>query len=218
MARNKRRKKQGPTRHRLLVYYNLGRRYRPTGMLLLFLGVILFLPSFIDDLENDLVEPGALAATGGALMLVGLAFLLFARTAMRGAYVQCTPSVLLIRTPFQRFLISYRRIGHVKQVQVSALFPRSELKGLSEALIRPLLGSVAIEVAVKSWPKPKHRLQRRLSKFMFSPREEAWVFIMPDYSRFMNQLDAAIQNRLTETSGRSTSYEDPFERLKYYNN
>ena len=64
-------------RHPLLVYQMLGRRYRPPGVLLIFMGLFLFLPSFISELENEHVEPAVLAQLGGVLVLVGLAFILF---------------------------------------------------------------------------------------------------------------------------------------------
>ncbi len=182
-------------RHSLLVYRNLGKRYRSPGILLMLLGLALFLPSFFGDLQSESVEPEVLAGVGTALLLVGMAFWLFARLAMRRAYVEITPDLLVIRTPFYLTRISYRRISHVKSVRVADLFPSDSLKGMGRPLMRPLVGMTALEVVVRSWPAPRRRLRRFLSEFLFSPRDEAWVFIVPNYSRLMTQLEAAMHRK-----------------------
>lgn len=205
-------------RHILLVYHNLGKRYRSPGILLFIMGLLLFLPSFISDLKSDAVESEALAGVGAVLVLVGLAFWLFSILAMRHSYVQVNRDLLVIRAPFYRTLVSYRRISHVKSVRVSDLFPSSTLKGMGKPLMKPLLGMTAIEMVVRSWPAPKGRLRRFFSAYMFSPRDEAWIFIVPNYSRLMNQIDAAVQGKAGERRGQRTQYEDPFERMKYYDN
>ncbi|MBN2303208.1 MAG: hypothetical protein JXQ72_01945 [Anaerolineae bacterium] len=222
MARQKAQQKaQEPAqeiRYPLLVYRVLGKRYRSPAILLIIMGIVLLLPSFISDLENEQVEPAALAGVGGVLILVGLAFWLFSRLAIKHSYVQANPDLLVIRTPFYRLLVSYRRISHAKSVKVSNLYPAESLKGMGKPLMRPLLGMTAVELVVKSWPAPKRRLRRFLSEFMFSTRDEAWVFIVPQYSRLMNQIDASVQGKASQRRGTSTQYEDPFERLKYYDN
>jgi hypothetical protein len=217
MARHKNNKtsEKRPTaiRHPLLVYRNLGRRYRPPGVLLFLMGVFLFLPSFIKELRNTAVKPEALAGVGAVLVLVGIAYWLFSILAIRRAYIECRPDVLEIRTPFYRTLVSYRRIKQVMSVQVSQLFPRESLKGMGKPLVVPLLGMTAVEMQVKSWPAPKKRLMRFLSHYLFSPRGEAWVFIVPNYSVLIRQIEQAAQNRIEQAKGESSGYKDPFERL-----
>jgi hypothetical protein len=203
-------------RHPLLVYYNLGRRYRPVGIFLVFMGAFLFLPSLTSDFKNDAVKPETLAVAGIALILAGLAFWLFSRLAMRRSYVECRPDLLVIRTPFYRVLLSYRRIKLAQSVQVSQVFPKSSLKGMSKPLMRPLLAMTAAEVHVKSWPAPKRRLQRFLDRHLFSPKSEAWIFVVPNYSLLVRQLDAAMQRKAESDKNVADGYEDPFERLKYY--
>jgi hypothetical protein len=149
-------------------------------------------------------------------MLAGLGLWLFTILAKRRAYVLCRPDVLEIRTPFYRTLISYVRIKQVLSVQVSQLFPRENLKGIEKPLMVPLLGMTAVEMYVTSWPKPKKRLMRYMSTYLFSPRAEAWVFIVPNYSVLIRQIESARQRRDEQASGKSADYEDPFERLKYY--
>ncbi|HEX3054223.1 MAG TPA: hypothetical protein VHP83_26445 [Aggregatilineaceae bacterium] len=201
-------------RHPLLVYYNLGKRYRSPGILFILLGMLSFLPFFIEDLENDLIDPNTAAGVGAVLILVGLAFVLFARLAMRRSYVQCMPDLMLVRTPFYSALVSYRRIKQSQSVQVSQIYPKESLKGIGKPLMRPLLAMTAVEVLVSSWPVPKKKLQRYLSKYLFSARSEAWLFIVPNYAALNRQLDSAIGRQMDERKGTSSGYLDPFERLK----
>lgn len=203
-------------RHPLLVYYNLGRRYRPPGVLLFLMGPFFFLPHFIRELDKGIIDSDALAVIGGVVMLAGLGFWLFSMLAKRRAYVLCRSDVLEIRTPFYRTFVSYVRINQVLSVQVSQLFPRESLKGMGKPLMIPLLGMTAVEMYVTSWPKPKKRLKRYLSKYLFSPRAEAWIFIVPNYSVLIRQIESAQQRRDEQQRGQASSYEDPLERLKYY--
>jgi hypothetical protein len=189
-------------RHPLLVYQMLGRRYRPPGVLLMLMGLLLFLPSFIRELENESIAPSVLAQLGGVLVLVGLAFMLFATLASRRAYVACTPDLLIIRTPFYRTVVSYRRIGQVMSVQVWQLFPRENLRGMGVPLVTPLLGMEAIEVHMRGWPVSKRWLKLFFSRYMFSPRADAWAFIVPNYSILMRQIEHYRQLKLAEDSSR----------------
>jgi hypothetical protein len=87
---------------------------------------------------------------------------------------------------------------------------------MGKALVTPLLGSTAVELHVTSWPAPKGRMKRLMGEFVFSKRAEAWVFIVPNYSILMRQLDTALQNKADERRGVRTSYRDPFERYQDY--
>jgi hypothetical protein len=78
----------------------------------------------------------------------------------------------------------------------------------------PLLGMTAVEMQVKSWPAPKKRLMRFLGPYLFSPRGEAWVFIVPNYSVLIRQIEQAYQNRIEQAKGEPGGYQDPFERLR----
>jgi hypothetical protein len=207
--------KPASLRHPLLLYYNLGRRDRPPGIFLFLMGAFLVLPVFIRELRNDLVDADALAGVGGVLMLVGIAFLLFSRLARRKAYVYCRPDILEIKLPFYRLLISYRRINTVQSVQVLQLFSREKLKGMSKPLMSPLMGLTAVEVQVKSWPVSKKRLRRMMSPYLFSPRVEGWVFVVPNYSILLRQIEEHRQKHEDEAQGKiSSGYKDPFERYQ----
>jgi hypothetical protein len=216
MGRKKEQKEQEVTRHPLLVYRNLGKRYRPVGIVFMFMGILSFLPVFISDLEDSSVDSGSMAAVGVTLLLVGAAFWLFAILAIRRSYVQIKPDLLEIRAPFYRTVMSYRRIKQAQSVQVGQLFPRESIKGASKPLVLPLLAGTGVEVHVTSWPTPKKRLMRFMGPYLFSPRTDAWFFIVPDYSAFIRQLDVATQRKLEANKNIGGQYEDPIERLKYY--
>jgi hypothetical protein len=204
------------SRHPLLVYFNLGRRYRPPAILLILMGPFFFLPRYVRELNKDIVDPDKMAIIGGVVILVGLGLLFFSMLAKRRSYVLCRPDVLEIHTPFYRVLISYIRIKQVLSVQVSQLFPKDDLKGAGKPLMTPLLGMTAVEMYVTSWPKPKKRLQRYLSTYLFSPRADAFVFIVPNYSILIRQIEAASQRHVEQTRGTAGGYQDPFERLRTY--
>ena len=202
-------------RHPLLVYRNLGRRYRPPALLLMVMGLFALLPLFFEELQNDAVDPQALAVVGLVLILVGAAMWLFSVVASVRSYVEVRPDVLLVRGPFRRTMISYHRIKLVQPVQVSQLYPKKALKGMGRPLVRPLLATTAVEMQLRSWPEPKDRLVRRYGRYVFSPRADAWLFIVPSYAVLIRQIDAAVQRKAERERGTGV-YEDPIARLKYY--
>ena len=179
------------------------------------MGLFMFLPQLISELQNDMVDPDDLAIFGGVIILVGVGLWLFAWMATHRAYVQCRADVLLVRTPFYRVMVSYRRVKTSQSVKVAKVFPRESLKGMERALVEPLLAMTAAEVHLTSWPKSRKRLMRFMSRQMFSQQEEAWIFIVPEYGRLIRQIDAAVQRKAERESGTAAAYEDPFERLKY---
>ena len=201
-------------KHPLLVYRNLGRRYRPPALLLIVLGVFAPLPHWITELQNEWVAPDVLAKVGGVLILAGVGFWLFARLAERRAYVQCRPDLLVVRSPFRRTLVSYRRIRGVRAVPVSDVFDREKVKGLGRVLLSPLWGMMAVEVRMKSWPTSRRWLRRLHGRYLFSPKEESWVFIVPNYSLLVRDLEEAQQRKKHAQRQMSSGYLDPIARLE----
>ncbi len=215
---SRRRKKQqqtdAPKRHPLLVYHNLGRRYRPPAVLLMAMGIFALLPALIPELENEAVDPQALAGVGVVVILVGIAFWLFTVLALRRSYVECAPDLLVIRTPFNRRLVSYRRVKEVRAEPINKLYEKHKFKGMGKPLMEPLLGGMAAVVHMRSWPVSQRRLRRLFGPYMFSPREgeAAWVFIVPNYSALVRQIEEARLRKIDEDRG-ERGYKDPIERL-----
>lgn len=205
-----------PQRHPLLVYRHLGYRYRPPALLLIVMGLFAFLPTFIGELHNEDIPPGTLAVVGLVLVLVGIAFWQFAALALRRAYVECLPDVVLIRTPFARVRLSYRRIKAVRAVPVAKVYERTKLRGMRKPLLKPLLKDMAVVVYVKSWPAPKRALRWRIGNLLFAPQEEGWVLIVPDCSALLRQVEVGQQRKYDEDRQAQTGYQDPIERLRHF--
>ncbi len=201
-------------RHPLLVYRALGRRYRPPAVLLIVLGLFAQLPSVVSELQNEWVEPGVLAKVGGVLVLVGVGFWLFATLAEKRAYVQCRPDLLVVRSPFRRTLVSYRRIRQVRAVPLGDVFERQQVKGLGRVLLAPLWGMMAVEVQMRSWPSSLKWLRRWHGRYLFTPKGEGWVFIVPNYSLLMRDLEEAQQRKKLAESRHTSGYLDPIARLE----
>lgn len=202
-------------RHPLLVYRQLGRRYRPPAVLLMAMGIFAVLPALIPELENEDVDPDALAVLGIVLILTGLAFWLFSVLAVRRSYVECMPHLMQVRTPFYRKLVSYRRIRDVRSEPVAKLYENTKLRGIGKPLVKPLVGGMAAVVQMRSWPSPPRRLRRMFGKYLFSPREgeDAWVFIVPNYSVLVRQLEEARLRKIDQDRGMH-GYRDPIDRLQ----
>jgi len=201
-------------KHPLLIYRNLGRRYRPPALLLIVLGIFAQLPYLIPELQNEWVAPQTLAKVGGVLILVGVGFWLFATLSQRRAYVQCRPDLLVVRSPFRRTVISYRRIENVRAVPVSDVFDRKKVKGLGGVLLSPLWGMMAVEVQMKSWPASLKWLRRLHGRYLFSPKTESWIFIVPNYSLLVRDLEEALQRKKHAERRTSDGYLDPIARLE----
>lgn len=204
-------------KHPLLIYYNLSKRYHGSGMCLLFLGIMLIIPYFLEDLNNEWIDEKNAAILGAVSVFAGLGLWWIARRARRNAYIQCRPDLMVVQTPFFRAMVSYRRIRQSRSVQVLKVFSREELRGVHKPLMQPLMPMTAVEVLVNSWPAPKRRLRRFMGKYLFSARDDAWFFIVPDYNALIRQLDVAMQRKLeAQQQATSGGYEDPFTRLKRY--
>ncbi len=201
-------------RHPLLIYRNLGRRYRPPALLLIVLGLFAQLPNWIAELQNEWVSPETLAKVGGVLILAGVGFWLFAMLAERKAYVQCRSDLFVVRSPFRRTLISYRRIQQVRAVPVSDVFDRQRVKGLGKVLLAPLWGMMAVEVRMRSWPTSPKRLRRLHGRHLFTPTGESWVFIVPNYSLLLRDLEEALQRKKHADRRTDSGYLDPIARLE----
>ena len=146
---------------------NLGRRYRPPALLLMVMGLFALLPSFIEELQNDAIEPESLALVGLVVILVGAGLWLFSVLASVRSYVEVRPDVLLVREPFRRTMISYHRIKLVQPVQVSQLYPKKSLKGMGRAG-PPVAGDDSGQYRCARG-RAKDRLVRRYGRYLFLP-------------------------------------------------
>lgn len=199
-------------RYPLLVYRVLARRYRPVGVLLLAVGLLAQIPHLITELrpQNSFITFEALSLLGLGAIGVGLLLWLAAQIEVRRAYVQCHPDYLVINTGSGRVAIAYQRFNALKPVKVAGLFKLKDEKGRQKAILKPLMRETALEALVSEFPLPEEQMRRRLHRFLFSPRDKAFLFIVPRSTSL--SLEIATFTDRARTAAREDAYQDPFER------
>jgi len=204
-------------KHPLLVYRFIGRRYRPAGVLLFIVGLLALLPWWIVELrpKDFFLTYTQIAYVGiGALVLGALIWILSLRIERR-AYVQCLPQYMLIRSPFHSVAVAYPRFNSIQPVQVGRVFDVKAIKGRERHFIKPLAGENALEAEVGEFPVSEKRLKRHFSRFLLSPREKGFVFIVPKPQQLSIELNTYMQRSMDERQSEQQRYLDPIERLKY---
>ncbi|MEP7287727.1 MAG: hypothetical protein ABI947_18390 [Chloroflexota bacterium] len=214
---NDKREKTG-NKHNFILYRFMARRYRPPGVLLVVMGIVALLPTFVPQLrfQTAFLNYQQLAIIGGASILVGLVLYIGAVLAERRAFVQCLPDYILISTMFQRVYVSYQRINSVQPVQVGRVFDiKSIKKEREQKLIKPLLAEPAVELVLSSFPLPESQLRKAFTQFLFSTRNIGFIFIVPKPSALSNEISTFMQRAADERDADQQRYLDPIERLKY---
>jgi hypothetical protein len=209
------------SKHRLILYRFTTQRFRPAGILLILMGILAFLPSFVSQLQfpNAILNPRQLAIFGGASIILGLVLYVGSVLAERRAYVQCLPDYLLVNTMFSRVFVAYQRINSVQPVKVAHMFDITNIKKDNERkLIKPLAGEAALEVSLAGYPLPEKKLRKMFTRFMFSSRGDGFVFIVPKPSALSFEIGTFSQRSASKGMEEQQRYLDPIERLKYQNN
>jgi|GEM_PF-1040546 hypothetical protein len=204
-------------KHPLLVYRFIARRYRPAGVLLFIMGLIALLPWLVPALRfsNSFLNYTQLAYVGVAALVAGAGLWILSLFMERRAYVQCHPQYLVIRTAAHSVAVAYQRFNAVQPVQVARMWNMKEIKGRERHFIKPLAGETALEAEVNEFPVPEKRLYRNFSRFLFSPREKGFIFIVPNPSALSIEISTYTQNALDQRDAEQQRYLDPIERLKY---
>jgi hypothetical protein len=208
-------------KHHLLVYRFIAGRYRPAGVLLFVIGIIALLPWLMPPIRDVLRLDEAflsytqLAYLGAASMFAGAFLWIMTIYMQRKAYVQCLPEYMVINTASHRVVVAYQRINTVQPVQVNKVFNVKEIKGREQTFIKPLSGDTALEVELKEFPVPEKRLRRHFSRFLLSPRDKGFVFIVRYPSQLSLEISTYTQNALDQRAEEQQRYLDPIERLKY---
>src|SRR5258708_2413397 len=209
------------SKHRLLVYRFAARRYRPAGVLLIVIGIIAVLPYFIPLLRfpTQLLTYNQLAILGAASIIFGLVLFIIAVLLERQAYVQCLADYMVVHTLMHHVAVAYQRVNNIQPVQVGRVFDiKSIKKDREKLLIKPLLAEPAVEVELKDWPVAEKRLRRSFSRFLFSTRENGFIFIVQKPQALSLDLSTYQQRALDTRDADQQRYLDPIERLKYQNN
>jgi hypothetical protein len=135
----------------------------------------------------------------------------------RRAYVQCRPDYLVIRSAFHTVAVAYQRFNTIQPVQVGRVFNIKEIKGRERNFIKPLAAENAVEALVNDFPVSEKRLRRHFSRFLLSPRDKAFLFIVPRSQQLSIELNTFIQRARDTRVADQQRYLDPIERLKYQN-
>ncbi|MCC7207143.1 MAG: hypothetical protein IT323_07555 [Anaerolineae bacterium] len=204
-------------RYPLLVYRQAARRYRPVGVLLFVVGLLAQLPLFIGELrpQNMFITYQQLSLLGLGAIGAGVLLWLAAQYEIRRAFVQCQPDYLLISTASGRVAVAYARFNTLKPVKVSGLYKKEDLKGRDRNILKPLLKETALEALVTDYPLPEKEMRRRLSRYVFSPRDQGFLFIVKKSSDLNMELTAFISRAREVAAGvqAPTGYVGPFERV-----
>jgi hypothetical protein len=221
MAKNEGNKLKPGHKHPLLVYRFIGGRYRPAGVLLFLLGLLLQIPRLLPLIPapKPLTLPTALPAE--TLSLLGLAVLfsgaglwLLSLLIARRSYVRCQPDFMVIHAPFNTVAVAYSRIVSNQLVQVNKIYDLEKLKGREKTIIRPLLAESAVEMEINDWPLPEKRLHRYFTRFLFSTREKGFIFIVPAPTNLNNEIGTYMQDALDRREAAQRRYLDPLERAR----
>lgn len=215
-------------KHPLIIYRFTTRRYRPAAILLVVVGIFALLPTLIPQLrfQSAILNYSQLGVIAIAAVILGLVIYVIAVLAERQAYVQCLPDYLVIHTLLHRVFVAYQRINSVQPVQIGRIFDikadkktagKNALSTRDKELIKPLIGEGAIEVEMSSWPKTEQQLRKTFTRFMFSTREEGFIFIVPKPQTLSIEITTYMQRALDTRDADQQRYLDPIERLKYQN-
>jgi hypothetical protein len=160
-----------------------------------------------------------LATLGAAAIIFGLVMFIISILLERQAYVQCLPEYMLVHTLMHHVAVAYQRVNNVQPVQVGRVFDIKTIKKSREKeLIKPLLAEPAVEVELKDWPVAEKKLKRTFSRFLFSTRENGFIFIVRKPQALSLELSTYQQRALDTRDADQQRYLDPIERLKYQSN
>lgn len=203
-------------RHRLLVYYRIGQRWRIMPLLTALFGVLIYGMTWLhaygrfEGGNEALLEHLWLNRTL-VLAIIGLNLLLYGLITIvaRGSFVEARRNALRVRAGLLPLNISYARVRQLRLGQVSAQLPPDRLRNRDYALLEPLLPLACTVIDLKSWPREP--IRRLWDKFLFTPDRKSLLFIVEEAMLLNQQIDSAMAAWQARVRGRDR-YEDPIER------
>ena len=107
------------------------------------------------------------------------------------SYVQPNVDHLVIRTPFIKLKISYKRIIEVRSTEFHRLFDPEQFTWAELKYLEPFIGDTAVVVKLREYPVSPGILKFFFPKFIFSPRgDKGLVIMVPDWMKFSQDLDS----------------------------
>ncbi|MGF1506117.1 MAG: hypothetical protein GYB64_15905 [Chloroflexi bacterium] len=210
-------RKRAGKKHRLIVYYRLGKRLRTTPILIILMVTLLLALGWLA--QSGLVEAEGLdllmtmwsqrlllGIIIAACLLIVFVTILISRT----SYVQAREKTLRVKAGLYRMDVAYKRIRQIRLVQVGAQYPLEKLRGRDRALISPLEGFSATAVDMKSWPIKPTLLRRLWSRFMFTTEGDALMLVVEDALDLNRDIEARMGDLFNQKGDRG--YKDPIDR------
>ncbi len=156
----------------------------------LFLGLALlglwwYGNSFSELYRGGWVDTMILAAWIMALGVSAIAF--FGRFL---SYVQPNADHLVIRTPFIKLKISYKRLVQVHTTEFHKIFDPEKFSWAERTYLDPFIGDTAVVITLREYPVSPNLLKFFFPKFLFYPREKGFVILVPDWMKFSADLDS----------------------------
>jgi hypothetical protein len=178
----KRRKVQ--TKHRLLIYDRLSKRWRGAPLFTALMGVLLyalvqygFAPDFLEYQPLVLVLIIVNAMLFVLLLYVG------------GSYVEARAAALYIRAGFVGMNISYRRVTSIFPISLEQHYPPDRLKRWERGLVEPFLKISSTAVELRGFPMDERWLRRLWSKFLFTTKQKGIILTVRNPLLLNQQLD-----------------------------
>lgn len=163
----------------------LGRFWPWTFVLgLLLLAMWVYGPAFTSLYRPQL--SGMILGAGGYALFFGL----FALLSRRMGYVRAYDRFILVATPFFRFKTSYERLRGIRSVDFHRLFNLEGLAWTEMKFVEPMIGKTAIVVRLSGYPLSPKVLSYFFPRYLFSPQDTEFVFVVPDWMKFSGELDS----------------------------
>jgi hypothetical protein len=106
------------------------------------------------------------------------------------SYVQPNADHLVIRTPFIKLKVSYKRIIQVHTTDFHKLFDPEQFSWAERTYLDPFIGDTAVVINLREYPVSPNIMKLFFSKFIFSPRDKGFVIMVPDWMAFSVDLDS----------------------------
>ncbi|MCB9134923.1 MAG: hypothetical protein H6636_05830 [Anaerolineales bacterium] len=106
------------------------------------------------------------------------------------SYVQPNADHLLIRTPFIKLRVSYKRIIEVRSSDFHKIFDPETFSWAEVNYLDPFIGDTAVVVNLREYPLSRDFLKFFFPKHFFSPRDKGFIIMVPDWMAFSLELDS----------------------------
>lgn len=106
------------------------------------------------------------------------------------SYVQANVDHFVIRTPFFKLKVSYKRIIEVRSTEFHKLFDAENFSWAERTYLDPFIGDTAVVINLREYPISPDILKFFFPKFIFSPRDKGFVIMVPDWMAFSLDLDS----------------------------